>query len=53
MAWSEPVPVPREELLMNVSGKDGLFCALTEKIDVEVLDAAGPSLKVISTISVG
>lgn len=52
-AWSEPIPVPRAELLKNVVGKHGLFCALTDKIDAEVLDAAGPLLRVISTISVG
>jgi lactate dehydrogenase-like 2-hydroxyacid dehydrogenase len=32
---------------------DGLYCLLTERIDDELLDAAGPSLKVVSTLSVG
>lgn len=45
--------MPRDELLKNVGGKDGIFCALTEKIDVELLDQAGPNLKVVATISVG
>uniref|UniRef100_A0A672LJH7 Glyoxylate reductase/hydroxypyruvate reductase a n=1 Tax=Sinocyclocheilus grahami TaxID=75366 RepID=A0A672LJH7_SINGR len=31
----------------------GLLCLLSDKIDAEVLDAAGPNLKVISTLSVG
>src|SRR5690606_12848110 len=31
----------------------GLYCLLTERIDDELLDAAGPSLKVVSTLSVG
>ncbi|XP_027734927.1 glyoxylate reductase/hydroxypyruvate reductase isoform X2 [Empidonax traillii] len=31
----------------------GLLCLLSDRIDREVLDAAGPSLKVISTMSVG
>ncbi len=39
--WNSDDPVPREELLKNVAGKDALFCLLTEKIDGEVLDAAG------------
>uniref|UniRef100_A0A7G3ADH2 Glyoxylate reductase/hydroxypyruvate reductase n=1 Tax=Lutzomyia longipalpis TaxID=7200 RepID=A0A7G3ADH2_LUTLO len=51
--WNQACPVPRDELLKNVGGKDGIFCALTEKIDVELLDQAGPNLKVVSTISVG
>ncbi|TMW53841.1 hypothetical protein DOY81_001126, partial [Sarcophaga bullata] len=51
--WSEATPVPREELLKQVKGKDALFCALTDKIDAEIIAAAGPQLKCISTISVG
>uniref|UniRef100_A0A0P4WAI0 D-isomer specific 2-hydroxyacid dehydrogenase NAD-binding domain-containing protein n=2 Tax=Scylla olivacea TaxID=85551 RepID=A0A0P4WAI0_SCYOL len=51
--WKMPSPIPRDELLKRIPGKDALYCLLTEKIDKEVLDAAGPSLKVISTMSVG
>uniref|UniRef100_A0A1I8PU94 Glyoxylate reductase/hydroxypyruvate reductase n=1 Tax=Stomoxys calcitrans TaxID=35570 RepID=A0A1I8PU94_STOCA len=51
--WSEAKPVPREELLRNVQGKDALFCALTDKIDAEIIERAGPQLKCIATISVG
>src|SRR5690606_18892783 len=36
-----------------VRGIDGLYCLLTERIDDELLDAAGPSLRVVSTMSVG
>jgi lactate dehydrogenase-like 2-hydroxyacid dehydrogenase len=36
-----------------VQGVDGLYCLLTERIDDELLDAAGPNLKVVSTMSVG
>ncbi|XP_042341595.1 glyoxylate reductase/hydroxypyruvate reductase b [Plectropomus leopardus] len=50
---SDDIPVPRKELLQRVKGVDGLLCVLTEKIDAEVLDAAGPNLKVLSTMSVG
>ncbi|XP_013887423.1 glyoxylate reductase/hydroxypyruvate reductase [Austrofundulus limnaeus] len=50
---SDDVPVPRKELLQKVKGVDGLLCVLTEKIDAELLDAAGPNLKVVSTMSVG
>ncbi|XP_051931797.1 glyoxylate reductase/hydroxypyruvate reductase [Hippocampus zosterae] len=45
--------VSRAELLKAVQGSHGLLCLLTEKINAEVLDAAGPNLKVISTFSVG
>ncbi|KAK4314494.1 hypothetical protein Pmani_014199 [Petrolisthes manimaculis] len=51
--YPESHPIPREELLRKIVGKDGIFCLITEKIDKEVLDAAGPKLKVISTLSVG
>ncbi|KAI9101125.1 glyoxylate reductase [Phlyctochytrium arcticum] len=43
----------RAELLANVSGKIGILVKLTDKVDAEFLDAAGPQLKVISTMSVG
>lgn len=33
--------VPREELIKNISGCTALICMLTDKIDKEVLDAAG------------
>ncbi|XP_074850109.1 glyoxylate reductase/hydroxypyruvate reductase-like isoform X2 [Carettochelys insculpta] len=51
--WDSDEPVSRTELLKNVAGVGGLYCLLTDKIDAEVLDAAGPSLQVVSTMSVG
>ncbi|XP_028661612.1 glyoxylate reductase/hydroxypyruvate reductase [Erpetoichthys calabaricus] len=51
--WDSDEPVPREELLKGISGAHGVLCLLSEKIDKEVLDTAGNSLKVISTFSVG
>ncbi|XP_071764584.2 glyoxylate reductase/hydroxypyruvate reductase [Centroberyx gerrardi] len=51
--WDSDEPVPRAELLKGVEGAHGLLCLLSDKIDAEVLDAAGPNLKVISTLSVG
>lgn len=45
-------PIPREELLQRVQGKDGLLCMLSDRIDAEVMDA-GSRLKVISTYAVG
>ena len=51
--WDDEQPIPRSTLLKWVAGADGLYCMLTEKIDVELLAAAGPSLRVVSTMSVG
>ncbi|XP_062484201.1 glyoxylate reductase/hydroxypyruvate reductase-like, partial [Pezoporus occidentalis] len=51
--WDSEEPVPRTELLAGVAGKHGVLCLLSDRIDREVLEAAGPGLKVISTMSVG
>lgn len=40
-------------MLEKVRGVDGLLCLLTEKVDAELMDAIGPQLKVISSMSVG
>lgn len=46
-------PPSRQDLLAKVKGLDGLLCLLTEKIDAELLNAAGPQLRVVSSFSVG
>jgi glyoxylate reductase len=51
--WQEELPPSREELLKRVRGVDGLLSLLTDKIDGEVMDAAGKQLKVISNHAVG
>lgn len=51
--WQDELPPPREVLLERVRGVDGLLCLLTDRIDGEVMDAAGPGLKVISNHAVG
>lgn len=43
----------REELLEKIKGMDGVFWGSHEKLNAEALDAAGPQLKAISTMSVG
>ena len=43
----------RAELLENVRGLDGLLSLLTDKLDGEAMDAAGPNLKVIANHAVG
>lgn len=39
--WDSDEPVPRTELLKGVQGAHGLLCLLSDRIDAEVLDAAG------------
>ena len=51
--WEGELPPPREVLLSRVQGVDGLLSLLTDRIDVQVMDAAGPGLKVISNYAVG
>lgn len=43
----------REEFLRQVAGKDALVCLLTEKIDHEALDRAGPNLRIVANVAVG
>ena len=51
--WPEELPPSREALMERVRGMDGLLCLLTDRIDAEVMDSAGPGLKVISNHAVG
>jgi glyoxylate reductase len=43
----------RKEILSGVHNKDGILCMLSDKIDANVMEAAGPRLKVISSLSTG
>ncbi|AJC73675.1 MAG: D-isomer specific 2-hydroxyacid dehydrogenase NAD-binding protein [Thermotoga sp. 50_1627] len=45
--------IPREMLLEKVKGVDALVSLLTDNIDAEVMDAAGPNLKIIANYAVG
>jgi glyoxylate reductase len=51
--WTDELPPPRDELLRRVAGVDGLLSLLTDRVDDELLDAAGPQLKVVSNFAVG
>ena len=46
-------PLTREELLAKVAGRDGIISFLTDRIDGELLDAAGPQLKIVANFAVG
>ncbi len=51
--WADELPPPREVLLEKVRGVDGLLSLLTDRVDDELLNAAGPQLKVVSNFAVG
>ena len=51
--WPDELPPPRDELLRRVAGCDGILTLLTDGIDAELLDQAGPKLKVVSNYAVG
>lgn len=51
--WPDDLPPPRDELLRRVAGVDGLLALLTDRVDDELLDAAGPQLRVVSNYAVG
>ena len=51
--WAGDERPSREEVLKRVAGKDALVCLLTERIDREMLDAAGPNLRIVANVAVG
>ena len=52
-AWPGPESISPEELLRRVAGADAILSLLTERVDGELLDAAGPQLKVVANVAVG
>jgi len=51
--WPEELPPSRDALLSAVEGCDGILALLTDRVDAELLDRAGPQLKVVSNFAVG
>jgi glyoxylate reductase len=51
--WPDELPPSRDEFLRRVEGVDGVVSLVTDPIDDEVLDRAGPQLKVVSNYAVG
>jgi glyoxylate reductase len=52
-AWSQDSAMSRGELLAKVAGADILVTLLTEKVDAELLEAAGSNLKAVCNVAVG
>jgi len=51
--WEGELPPSRDELLTAIEGCDGVLALLTDRVDDEFLDRAGPQLKVVSNFAVG
>lgn len=51
--WRGDLPPPRDWVLQAADNRDGILSLLTTPIDQEVMDRAGPGLKVISNYAVG
>jgi glyoxylate reductase len=51
--WEGEGAMPREELLRRVAGKAGAITLLTDRVDDEFLDAAGPQLLIVANYAVG
>jgi glyoxylate reductase len=51
--WPDELPPPRNVLLARVRGVDGALTLLTDRVDDDFLDAAGPGLRVVSNLAVG
>ena len=50
---SRHAPPSKNVILKNIKGKSALLCMLSDKIDRQVIQTAGESLKIISTYSTG
>lgn len=48
----EDRPMPRAELLEKIGDRDGLLCAVTDRVDDELLECA-PKLKMVANYAVG
>jgi glyoxylate reductase len=53
VVWPDALPPEREALLDNARGATAILCLLSDRIDAQVMDAAGGGLKVISNYAVG
>lgn len=51
--WENPLPPQRDALLAAVVGCAGVLTLLTDRVDAEFLEAAGPDLRVVSNYAVG
>ena len=45
--------IPRDELLELVAGADAILTLLGDRVDEELLEAAGPQLRCVANVAVG
>ena len=50
---TKSTPPSKAEIIRNIAGKDAILCTVSDRIDSQIIDAAGPNLKVISSYSSG
>lgn len=53
VVFPEDRVMTRDELKEGVKGADAVLALLTDKIDAEILDTAGPQLKIVANYAVG
>ncbi|KAL4073536.1 hypothetical protein J3A83DRAFT_2557736 [Scleroderma citrinum] len=53
VVWPDDLGCDRAWLMNNIPDATGVIVTLTDKVNTELLNRAGPSLKVVSTMSVG
>jgi glyoxylate reductase len=51
--WDGEMAMPRDQLLDRIQGKVAAITLLTERVDAEVLEAAGPGLVIVANYAVG
>ncbi|KAL8570970.1 hypothetical protein ACOMHN_037830 [Nucella lapillus] len=51
--WKEQHFIPKEEFVKNARGAHALLVHPPDRVDAELLDAVGPQLRVVGTMSVG
>jgi glyoxylate reductase len=51
--WPGDMPPPYDILIQRVKGVEGILCVLTDRMDGNLMDAAGKQFKVISQMAVG
>jgi glyoxylate reductase len=51
--WEGEDAIPRERLLAGIAGKVAAITLLTDRVDGELLDAAGPDLRIVANYAVG
>jgi glyoxylate reductase len=51
--WPGELPPSHADLFQHIQRQEGLLCLLTDRIDAELIEMAGPGLKVISNCAAG